>query len=268
MYLLKSWVESLKFFIPRNFKLFFLVTLKRTYEAYRVWIKYFLVFFVISAAIGYFVPVYYPFPYWQFKAIFRGFVFRLTLLITTFVLFLAIRPSTKRKNLGYFWSYRLHFLLWFLLLVVWALLSTFFIVFIEPLRLGSNVFIMKLLWPFEKIIRAVCYPFLILKPLKPFLYFFAFFFLDAKGKIKSLFLSLGRAGMMFFYNAPFCLIIAGLFGLLNYGSLFVEFKLQAIIPFHISMWVRFFLFAPIAIALFSNFYTKRLHDQFALYFKK
>jgi len=88
--------------------------------------------------------------------------------------------------------------------------------------------------------------------------FFLLFFLDSRLGIKNFFLCILRAIKMFLFNLPFIIVIF----ILPYYFVFT----------YISKFPVLFKYINIIlllgyICLFTNFYVKRLHDQFRIYFE-
>lgn len=54
MQLFQLWQDSLKIFIPRNFKLFGLVSLNATIQTYKIWLGRFWPLFVVSLLVDLF----------------------------------------------------------------------------------------------------------------------------------------------------------------------------------------------------------------------
>jgi len=159
---------------------------------------------------------------------------RILLVDLFFVFVLVARPSIKRKTHQYFLDYNWHFTVWFLI----------------PL----------LIIPFFEFVLKVSYlPTRLVVLIFPIEVFLILFWLDSRCSIKNLFLSLLRAIKMFVFNFPFCLLF--------FIFPFFIFSLSKfVIPVAIFKYLEAIVFV-IYICFFTNFYIKRLHDQFNLYFK-
>ena len=104
--------------------------------------------------------------------------------------------------------------------------------------------------------------------------FFTLFFLDSRNKIGDLFLSFRRSLRMAKYNYPFCFIMS----IILFSLFLINIFIIAIIAIgfadaHIYDLLAMYkilnvLFLPIVISFFTNFYIKRLHDQFNVYFRQ
>jgi len=156
------------------------------------------------------------------------------LLIDLFFMFVLVaRPSVKRKAKDYFGNYAWHFLYWFCIPLV-------IIPFIE--------FVLKVS-ALPPILVAVLFPIEV---------FWILFWLDVRVSIKNLFLSLWRGLKMLLFNLPFCVIA---FIIPYFILVYIRFLLPALLSKYLEVICAIFY-----ICLFTVFYTKRLHDQFKLYF--
>jgi len=155
------------------------------------------------------------------------------LLIDLFFLFILVtRPSVKKKSISYFLDYIRHFIIWFCIsLVLYPMLDLI-------VKYGF--------WGI--LFNLVAFPLEI---------FFILFFLDSRLGVKNFFSSFQRACKMFFFNLPFIIIIF----LVPYYFVFSYVHKIPIISKYINL-----LFLIGYICLFTNFYVKRLHDQFRIYF--
>lgn len=125
MYLFQSWKESLLFFKPENFKLFFLITLKTVMQGYKTWFKYFWWLFVV-----YILPGTDFFAFLIAELIFFSFL-------------LSVRPSVKRKTLKYFYGYRWHFNYFY-----WLLISILCYTFLKVIPVGGGL-LRAIIFPIE-----------------------------------------------------------------------------------------------------------------------
>ncbi len=107
--------------------------------------------------------------------------------------------------------------------------------------------------------------YLVVSFLSPFLVFSLFFILDTRLNIKEQLQALGKAFLMVIYNYPFCFIIYWLSWLVIY----VIEKINIYLPYRFIMPVLVLaVIMPFYYSMLSNFYFKRLHDQFELYYTK
>ena len=248
---MQSWLESLQIFKPANFKLFLLVTLKSIVETYKTLFTKFwwvlLGFVAMDYGSGY---VYANYP------AYLGTYFLLMVLLAIFilyVLFLVARPSVQQKNWQYIWNYRKHFLFFLLMCLLVAVL------FQNQLFWGHLFLIGVTFGVSPLFIVTTC------------------FLLDSNGSVRSSILSIWRGIKFCIFNYPFCLL--GLLAL--HCLLYVLSLLFAYIFYILSMLLAALMidggvslrygnviFWPIPICFFMNFYIKRLHEQFELYFEK
>ena len=188
-------------------------------------------------------------------------------------LFLTVRPSIKIKNFAYYASYWKH-ALW---LIGWFVLQTilYTALFFLILILASLMPISVPITPEDQTPLM----FLIIN-LMGFLYlalwagitsFYAVFLLDSDGSVKAAVKSLARAGKFLLYNIPFYIIM--LIILVTLYSLFfllLAVPLQALgagsgIIF-MQRILDLIITMPIFACVVTNYYIKKIHDQFTLYF--
>ena len=252
-HLLRSWKESLSLFIPKNAKLFILVTLKTIIQSYKLIFAHLWWLFLVSWALDVINARYF---YNIFFALLPLFAW----LITIFCVYLVIRPSLQRKKFSYYWEKAYYFIHFFIITIF-----VFFVFF-------SIVKLLSMLAPLNEfqylsIITLSLMP----SPLMPLfisppLTFMIFFALDSDGSLKSIFSSIIRGFKMALYNYPFCLIfylICIAIALIGYVAIltFTFFGSSILLSSLVSH-----LLIPIPLSVLSNFYTKRLHDQFGLYY--
>lgn len=267
MNLFVAWRDSLSLLQPKNFKLFFLVTLKTMVDTFKVWIKYFWwlivlpllpftllllnestrfeifgVFSSIRNAIP--TPIYYMMP---------------SLMDVVLVtILLAARPSVALKNCAYYRSYFWRALL--LMLVVRLpdmgsemILGMYFQTFIASPFLFRVAAIIQMLG-------------------RLYVINYALLLLDSDGSIKSFFRSWIHAAKMTVFNLPFYLITVISFALLiliNFWLAHWSAGYSRLSRSGISIYVLIFLGLDFfKYCFYTNFYIKKLHDQFTLYFGK
>lgn len=160
---------------------------------------------------------------------FLGIIQNILLFNFLFLFVLGVRPSVKCKTSKYVFDYRWHIVLCFIISLVFVLLfGSFFI----STNLVALLFPIGVLW--------------------------SFFWFDVRFGLYTFLLSLVRAIKMFIYNLPFFLIV-----------LIIPFFLFSLMKMLVSgtfiVYIEIF-FSIFYICLFANFYIKRLHDQFKLYF--
>jgi len=249
MQLIQSWKSSLKFFAPTNIKLFGLLALNTTVKTVSVWFRLFWPLFIVSI-----VADLLPIP---LIGLFAKFLLFMTL-------FLSVRPSVRKKNYFYFSRYKWHALI----IGVLFMLKTLGFQWMSGLN-SQVADLLVLSWIFPTSLVSI------------FVTPFMLFYLDSHGSFADFFWSAWRSIKMVFFGLPFFLIIVGAFSAVFYVLLLVAFR--GFLPF--SLFVRslpagllglfglslvkhlLFILSVPAVAVYANFYTKRLHDQFNLYFR-
>lgn len=241
MKLIQSWAESLTLLKPENFKLFLLVTLKSIIETYKVLFTKFWVIIIFS--LGMDIGAYHILmrtqelqilPSMQIALWFTVFFgATLALMGLCMTIFLSARASVGLKNWSYLLSYWRHFI-YFL---------------------------------FAWFVAMICKSFLLI--LLIYWILFVAFMLDTNGYLKPVGVSFWRSLKMMAYNFPFIVITTALFSLLFFPIEKLLFNHDA----SLSLWefiVRFcvvnLIQLPVLVCFFINFYIKRKHEQFNLYF--
>ena len=242
MYLLRSWKDSLSLFLPSNFKLFFLVTVKDSIQVYKDLFKYFWWLILATSVVDYWFARYGTFLPNQTVVALTLFALLFLWFLYYFAIYLTIRPSMKPKGYEYYCEYGIYFI--------------YFMVF-SFIAYAHRYAYMAFWYPFA-IIDFVIY-------LSPLLTFCILFLLDSDGSFKSAAQSVWRGIKMWFYNLPFCIIVFALFSSVAYLLFLMVFALFGIKSFLFSPIVSALLL-PIPLTFLNNFYVKRLHDQFTLYF--
>ena len=264
-YFFRSWKESVSLFIPKHAKFFFLVTLKSIIQSYKLIAVHLWWLFGIS----YLTDLLYS-RYFGTKSYFC-IVPLLSWFFTIFFIYLIIRPSIKRKN----WNYYKGYLLRFPYFVFFSIIA--FMIPIIMLLIGNKI--AYLTFSISWIFYMLFLPFLIIPILisfliapdvvalytSPLLTFLILFMLDSTGSISDVFQSIVRAFKMMIYNYPFCIIMFIIFILCSVISQMSIAHYFGIESFLLSSLVAN-LILPIPLCILTNFYTKRLHDQFGLYY--
>ncbi len=247
-YLFQSWKESLLIFLPKNAKLFFLVTLKTVTQSYKLIMRDFWWLLVVTWVL----PIITAWYFWS-NLLFNSISLFLQ-ISSVFVFFLIIRPSIKRKGYEYYKDH-LRFLFYFL---IGALFLTGCLIALFKILLTT-------LNPFTAHWIAVA-SFLSITTLfmSPLFSFIIFFVLDSDGGIKNTFLAMIRGIKMVVYNYPFCFILFTLFKMLDFIAWYLILFLGNFYAVFITpIWL---LLLVIPLSIWNNFYIKRLHDQFGLYY--
>lgn len=254
MQLLQSWKDSLSLLKPSNLKLFCLVTLKLLISTYKTLLVYFW-WFGLLLGVSYYVNIipnitnFYLLIPWYIKRV-----------LIIFVVLLTARPSIGIKDYTYFMNYWRHFIyaLFFYCVIAPAIAVTDFFLLnfvffgsgMGPQEPGQAIFVGLFTLPIVGFIFA-CLMMISL--------FMVLFLLDSDGTLKSALSSLWRGTKMFWYNLPFCLIFMGV-------RYLVVFSFLSLLPIVYSSVVIDFLF-PVSLCFITNFYVKKLHEQFTVYFK-
>lgn len=250
MILFRSWKESLLLFVPKNMKLFLLVTLKSALETYSFLIYYF--WWLLLLTIVFDLGCYYP------ECMVSGTMLHIASLLANilllFTLFTLARPSIAVKNRAYWYeqlrkSY-IGFTCLYIILFGMRQLLGILLIYICIALCGLPLY--DMLSGFFMFVYGTA-PMVVI----PVFTFAELFFLDSTGSCKGFFLSIWRGFVMFIYNAPFCMISV-IFLYLVWEVMFMLFGIYRI--------YLFFPFIPFMLSYFKNMYVKRLHDQFNLYF--
>jgi len=264
MQLLQTWKESLSLFLPQNLKLFSLVTLKAVIQTYKTWFCYFGWAIALFLCIDGMFPALHA-PGFIFASPFSlalssGMILRLigwSLLL--FSLYLTVRPSLLKKTFKYFIGYAKYFIYFFLisLIITWVNLLFLFLMYS-----GSPTHAYGM-------------------GMSALLIFIGMFLLDSDGRFVSTEYSIFRGFKMFIYNYPFCVIVGIFFmAFMHLGAkLFVMGALalvKLLAPTAISTdpvfalefaeRIFYLLALPIPVCFIANYYIKKVHDQFTLYF--
>jgi len=260
MQLFQSWRDSIKFFAPANIKLFGLLVVNTTVRTLSVWLRFFWPLFLISIVGDVFpVATFKIGPVQMSLGSLIG-IFAKFLLIMT--LFLSVRPSVRKKTYSYF----LHYKLYALFIGIFFFAKVFVFQIVSGLgELGADLFVLSLFSPFYAVGMTL----------------FMLFYLDSRGSFIDLFLSGWRTAKMIFFGLPFFLIVVSVpsaifyvvfysfgIGLFPFVSLVRFLPAGKIMLFVWSLVKHLFILLSVpVVAVNANFYTKRLHDQFKLYFR-
>ena len=298
MNLLPAWRDSLTLFQPKNFKLFFLVTLKTMVDTFKVWIKYFWWIWALKIVyVAELLPIPYPAEFFIAHPLFYALIpsYHNIFLVT---ILLAARPSTALKNCAYFRSYFWRALL---MIFLFSLADVIVTVIIMGPHLGAEAtnvramsnyifgsleVVMTLLMIRSPEVSATFllrrgaffYEYAVLLTHVVIMWgtiTYSLFLFDSDGSIKSFFKSWIHAVKMMLYNLPFYIIaLVGLVIIPAYPYVFIGIDLLE--PSH-GLWYYFVgavwgvlitLLSLFTICFLTNFYIKKLHDQFTLYFGK
>lgn len=249
-----SWLESLEF-LKKDLGHILLVSLRSLMSLYR------------SLVYAWFLPI----------TLLVGLALSIPLLLGAFystVLVRAARPSIDYKNSGY-WQ-KLVFVDWIIFFGVLFLVQIPH--YITESALPS--LLEKILWyTYDVILRLFFLAGQFWLPgaeslgsmmifLSPFLILVILFMLDAKREIWPNIKAVGRAVLMLAYNYPFFLILYALFRIMLSVGYLLSFPLSWYVPQSAILgWIFFLLVLfPYWICVITNFYVKRLHEQFSFYY--
>lgn len=258
MTLMQTWRDSLLVFLPQQFKLFFMVTVKTIIETY--FILFTRLWWVVLFDVAFFLSMSFLERFLQANFLVNPLYFLVYNNFISFLVFLAMRPSVLKKDNLYFFRYWFYFILFFsfiaVLFFVIAALFLFKLSFLRPLLMLDNPLIVS-----------------------PLVIFFALFLLDSDGTIGQAIKSVGRSIKMVWYNYPFCLISYIFFcyaflpiviWLIEYFSaisiaIFPSVYTQFIIAF-VARYFYFWLCMPLVLSFVVNFYVKVIYQQLSFYF--
>lgn len=264
-YFFRSWRDSLSLFIPQNAKLFSLVTLKTIINSYKKILKDLWWLFLVSAAVEYgFRKLCIVGSLWCIVPL-------LLWLAIIFIMYLIIRPSIPQKNWHYYlshWYYFIYFALFSALAISlpYIFLSISQKIAAWTLYIHPIFFYLYIPFLFIPILLAfIIAPEVLPIYSSPLLSFFLFFLIDSRGSILDSLKSVWRALKMVVYNYPFCLLF---YTALLFGTYYLQQLIRYVFGptnFLFSTLVGTLALA-IPLCIWSVFYTKRLHDQFNLYY--
>lgn len=292
----QSWKESLSIFIPKNLKLFALVTLKRAWDSSIPFLKFAWWQIVGVIWLWYVFGDYYggyPWHQWYIPSLIVSNVLALLVRMTALI---TLRPSIELKDMHYYWRYakELRFKMWGWIVSYLLLAVVVFVVLLSlsPFSTRSLFLIMDLVgegtgvefsggegWlffpsPNDLMKRG---PFLEhYFPLSVVQGVMILFILDAKNSFISINRSVSNGLRFIWYNAPF-LVVMTAFRVAIYRLLFFDAYFDVPLQTYLDgMYlygfysVRLLLhvsFSFIGYAAITNFYTKRVYEQGELYFQ-
>ncbi len=257
----QSWRDSLALFLPKNLKLFCLVTLNACIQTATVFFKYWSWLIAIDIVL-------YLFFVWMGPLIdnhlgnfgerfFLIWIFCVVPLCLYFFLMLSLRPSIMHKDYDYFFSY----------LRVFPQFLLFNIISVALLTVGFMIQGIPYVWVVLPALLINFYSFFITG---------VFFLLDSDGSMISFFKSFSNAFKMIIYNYPFYCISYAIFSFIFYISNYIFSPVNPFVAYSesttsviglmgILLLLYYFIFSLIYLCWFNNFYIKRVHDQFNLY---
>jgi hypothetical protein len=198
----------------------------------------------------------------------------LVILMAVFCVYLVVRASIAPKGFAYYRGHLRYF-------PGFLILSFLFLSLMWLIYIGCYYLASLFVFYFTGTIIIFSIPFLFLMPsyifpfyLSPIIFFTILFYLDSNGSIVQVFKSLVHGFKMAIYNYPFCILnfIILLLGTLigNLIIFFIDLYLIQFLGFYMGYITTLFKLIPwclpIPLCFFTNFYTKRIHDQFDLYY--
>ncbi|MGE0207089.1 MAG: hypothetical protein AB7R69_04560 [Candidatus Babeliales bacterium] len=249
----KQWLNSLKFFLPKNITLFLLVSLNAMWQAWKIIGFYFWWIFLIEPAMVYLNPFILTLHNWVAVSLFMTFFLPVVQLAILCIIILALRPSVALKNYHYFSHYTGHFLSYLMVIGI-----IFFIMVMGTIFSVTHTFT-AFLNPMVQWFFIQCS--------MSFMIFSAFFCFDAP-LTPDVLLSFWRGFKMVWYGLPFCLVCTIIF--YSLGSLCAGFlsSVASVAPGLIAFifYIGYYILLSLLIAVFNNFYLKRAHEDYDLYF--
>lgn len=250
-----SWKES--FEILRNdMYILLLVSLRTLTSVYKAVVHSWL--FTGSSIIGITLSLYVGIT----PPVIQFFSFYLILLVA------AARPSLEEKNSSYWAKYV--FIYWILfcglmgLIMVCVFWSSHVILWYGFDVLMYSILASPQLWlpGLEgKEVWAILF--------SPFLILMLLFILDSQRTPWAFLKAIGRAVLMLAYNYPFFLGVYLLFRLILSAGYLISVLLSPYIAVGLLGWLFFLVVLyPYFICLITNFYVKRLHEQFSCYYAR
>jgi hypothetical protein len=210
--LLRSWKESLLIYIPKNFKLFLLVTLKSAMQTYGYLIYHFWWLFLLVVLVDtgcHYPECLLPGSLWLFLSMFIKALFLL-------VVFMLSRPSVELKSGHYIIEQLSKFGLGSLLLYI------FFYILVTLIKV--------------LIVGLVVIPIFVCILL---------FYLDTSGSLEDICLSLWRGIKMYLFNLPFFLLSAMVVSVIWYQvslhSIYWKYIFFLFVPFVVSYFKNMYV---------------------------
>jgi len=277
MNLFVAWQDSLTILQPKNLKLFLLVTLKAMGDTFKPWIKYFWWLLLIEFAMPRLWLTLYGTTSFFSNMWLNMAATNFTSMLWFVSILLAARPSVAIKNCAYFRSYiwRIVYVLPISLLINMGTSFLMYSVFDQYINISLS----------PTVVGAVLIMGIINWSVRIYVINYALFVLDSDASIKQVLKSLLYALKMVVYNYPFYIIVYIVHGLINAGKYLLFLQItkwyysfvgmenmaSGAIGLLVIRYSDMLVFAILIFFLYcflTNFYIKKLHDQFTLYFGK
>lgn len=241
-----SWLESLSVFKVPTLKLFLLVTLKAMKELYKALLYSWPRLLTFLILVSYLTQV----PMRNAEAI----IVLLTGSFFTTLFLQGTRPSSDHKNMRYWFSYNLVPVSLFLItLFLWYLPHSYryfkYMMFIDDSYLS-------------RYINSFSYF------ISPFILVVILFMFDAQRTLSEYSKALLRGVKLVLYNIPFFLVFYTLFYFSNIliGILIKYLGLHSLAEYLVKGSIFISILFPFYVCFITNFYIKRVHEQFSLYY--
>jgi hypothetical protein len=240
MHVIQAWKESLTILKPKNFKLFFLVTIKTLIETLKTWTSHFwwlvVLYIMLSVANTYATPsqsVNYIINY-------------VVVIFMVWTLFITVRPSIRKKTYSYYLSYNWH--------AVWFIIAT---------TLLSILFQPRSDW-----VRVT----LALVGIPRYI-FYIFSLLDARASLADIWDAEVRSLKLTFYLYPLVLLICSFYWFMAtvldtclLGFFNENLSPMANVIFEVVYLLAQGLLFCFLLCCISNLYIKQVHEHGARYF--
>lgn len=251
---MQSWRDALLLLLPKNFSLLFLVTLNNAIRTYRHLVIYFWwLMLLLIATHQFFLSSWLPYIGISPEIIgnISGTLQILAASIWFAAVYLCARPSVLPKGFEYFSQYFLYipFIICWIALILWTH-TYIFMPFVGKMPIALAV-LDWIIWLYAIGVAL----------------FFPFFLLDAPINMGNAVKAVRRALLMSWYNLPIVLIWAGVFLGICVGSYWLFALLELPKGVASAWWLaKVLVIVPFMILFFCTLYTKKVHEQFALYF--
>ncbi len=210
--LLRSWKESLLIYIPKNFKLFLLVTIKSALQTYGYLIYHFWWLFLLIVLVDtgcYYPECLLPGSLWVLLNMFLKALFLL-------IVFMLSRPSVSLKNIHYILEKLYSFGLGALVLYLFFYMVSTIIKYIVVGLVMMPIFVCSLL-----------------------------FYLDTAGLLQDVLSSLWRGVKMYLFNTPFFLlsaiVVLGIWYQVTLLSVYWKYLFFLFVPFVVSYFKNMYV---------------------------
>lgn len=249
-FLVTPWKESIELLRPKNLSLLLLVSLKSLFQLYGALLSI------------WFIPVLF---------LLAGLLLDLQSLVLAFYIMIlakAARPSVLQKRPAYWKQFEgAEWVLFFglLILLQWQT----FIPVNKVVQYGYEFFLRLLLLVGRTWLPGSAALGILIPYISPFSILWVLFMLDSRRTVVEYFFAFFRALTMFFTNYPFFLLVYVALRLIISAGYLVSIPLKSYETLPFIGWVVLYgLIIPYYVCILTNVYTKRIHEQFSLYYKR